>query len=125
MALSSQPKLLVLDEPTTSLDVTTEVVVLDLLRELIAEQGTSALFITHNLGVVAGLTDRVAVLYAGELVEDAPTHPLYQQPLHPYTQGLLNSIATLGTGDQSVQLAGIHGRAAHRLCVCPTLPAGS
>jgi peptide/nickel transport system ATP-binding protein len=96
MALSNQPHLLVLDEPTTSLDVTTEAVILDLLRDLIQTENASALFITHNLGIVAGLTDRVAVLYAGELVEDAPTKTIYRQPLHPYTKGLLNSIPKLG-----------------------------
>ena len=110
MALSNHPKLLVLDEPTTSLDVTTEAVVLDLLRDLIREQGTSVLYITHNLGIVAGLTDRVAVLYAGELVEDGPTRTLYNQPLHPYTQGLLSSVPKLGMHKDDVKLTGITGQ---------------
>lgn len=110
MALSNHPKLLVLDEPTTSLDVTTEAVVLDLLRDLIREQGTSVLYITHNLGIVAGLTDRVAVLYAGELVEDGPTRTLYNQPLHPYTQGLLSSVPKLGMHKDDVKLTGIPGQ---------------
>ncbi len=110
MALSNQPQLLVLDEPTTSLDVTTEAVILDLLRDLIKDMDTSALFITHNLGIVAGLTDRVAVLYAGELVEDAPTKMLYRQPLHPYTQGLLSSVPKLGTHKKVAALNGIKGQ---------------
>ena len=110
MALSTQPKLLVLDEPTTSLDVTTEAVVLDLLRNLIRDQGTSVLYITHNLGIVAGLTDRVAVLYSGELVEDSPTELIYSNPLHPYTIGLLNSVPKLGIDKNNSDLAGIPGQ---------------
>jgi peptide/nickel transport system ATP-binding protein len=110
MALSNQPQLLVLDEPTTSLDVTTEAVILDLLCDLIQAEGTSALFITHNLGIVAGLTDRVAVLYAGEMVEDAPTKTLYQQPLHPYTHGLLNSVPKLGMHKEKAELPGMSGQ---------------
>jgi peptide/nickel transport system ATP-binding protein len=110
MALSNHPKLLILDEPTTSLDVTTEAVVLELLSELIQMEGASALFITHNLGIVAGLADRVVVLYAGELVEDAPTSALYCQPLHPYTMGLLNSVPTLGKHKGEAALTGIPGQ---------------
>lgn len=110
MALSSQPSLLVLDEPTTALDVTTEAAVLDLLRELVKEHDTSALYVTHNLGVVAGLTDRVAVLYASELVEDAPTKQLYRQPLHPYTRGLLDSVPRLGQRKDQNPLQGIEGQ---------------
>jgi len=110
MAMSTQPKLLVLDEPTTSLDMTTGAAVLDLLRNLIRDQGTSVLYITHNLGIVAGLTDRVAVLYAGELVEDSPTEKIYSNPLHPYTIGLLNSVPKLGIDKNSSALAGIPGQ---------------
>ena len=110
MALINQPRLLVLDEPTTSLDVTTEATMLDLLRDLISEAGTAALFITHNLGIVAGLTERVAVLYAGELVEDTPTHKLFRQPLHPYTQGLLDSVPRLGMHKDIHALVAIDGQ---------------
>ena len=110
MALSAEPKLIILDEPTTSLDVTTQAAVLDLLRELVSEQQTAILYITHNLGVVAGLCDKVAVLYAGELVEDAPTRSLFRQPLHPYTQGLLDSIPRLGQNKAGVQLTAIPGQ---------------
>ncbi len=110
MALINEPKLLVLDEPTTSLDVTTEANMLDLLRELMSDIGTAALFITHNLGIVAGFSERVAVLYAGELVEDAPTASLFQQPLHPYTQGLLDSIPKLGMHKDTHALIAIKGQ---------------
>jgi len=109
MALSNQPRLLVLDEPTTSLDVTTEVVVLDLLHDLMRDEGTAALFITHNLALVAGITDRVAVLYAGELVEDATTQELYARPIHPYTQGLLRSVPKLRYSKIDAELVGISG----------------
>lgn len=109
MALSNKPRLLVLDEPTTSLDVTTEVVVIDLLRDLMRDEGTAALFITHNLGLVAGLTDRVAVLYAGELVEDATTQELYARPIHPYTQGLLRSVPKLRYSEIDAEFVGIAG----------------
>jgi peptide/nickel transport system ATP-binding protein len=110
MALSTEPQLLILDEPTTSLDVTTQANVLDLLRELIQGRQTAVLYISHNLGVVAQISDRVAVLYASELVEDAPTHALYRQPLHPYTQGLLDSVPKLGETKREVGLRPIEGR---------------
>ncbi|MCI0398191.1 MAG: ABC transporter ATP-binding protein [Chloroflexi bacterium] len=110
MALGAEPLLLILDEPTTNLDVTTQAAVLDLLQELIRDQHTAALYVTHNLGVVARICDRVAVLYAGELVEDAPTIELFRRPLHPYTQGLLDSIPQLGQNKQLGQLQSIPGR---------------
>lgn len=110
MALSAEPKLLVLDEPTTSLDVTTQAAVLDLFSKLMREHRAAALYVTHNLGVVARICDRVAVLYAGELVEDAPTMALFQKPLHPYTQGLLNSVPKLGQKKEVIQLQVIPGR---------------
>ncbi len=96
MAFSTDPALLILDEPTTALDVTTEATILDLLRELMTEHNTATLYVSHNLGVIARISDRVAVLYAGELVEDAATEDLYRQPLHPYTQGLLDSVPRVG-----------------------------
>lgn len=110
MAISTEPELLVLDEPTTSLDVTTQATMLDLYRELIEKQDTSVLYITHNLGVVAQITDYVAVMYAGELIEDGPTHDLYRTPLHPYTQGLLDSVPKLGENKKDVELRPIRGR---------------
>lgn len=109
-ALALEPRLLVLDEPTTGLDVTTEAAILDLFRDLIADGDTAALVVTHDLGVVAHLCDRVAVLYAGELVEDAPTKELYTKPLHPYTQGLLDSVPRLGQRKDDQQLRGIQGQ---------------
>ena len=110
MAISTEPSLLVLDEPTSSLDVTTQAVMLDLFRELIGgQQQTAVLYITHNLGVVAQIADRVAVMYAGDLVEDAPTLELYRQPLHPYTQGLLDCVPRLGENKAEVNLRPIEG----------------
>ncbi|MBE2199131.1 MAG: ABC transporter ATP-binding protein [Anaerolinea sp.] len=110
LALGAEPPLLILDEPTTNLDVTTQAAVLDLLRDLITARQTAVLYVTHNLGVVAQFCDRVAVLYAGELVEDAPTQALYRQPLHPYTQGLLDSVPQLGQHKTDDQLAAIPGQ---------------
>jgi peptide/nickel transport system ATP-binding protein len=110
MALSTEPKLLILDEPTTALDVTTQAAILQLLRELIQGKETAALYVTHNLGVIATICDRVSVLYAGELVEDATTRELFQRPLHPYTQGLLDSVPRLGDNKSSVTLQAIPGR---------------
>jgi len=110
MALSTEPELIILDEPTTSLDVTTQAAVLDLLRDLIRDRNTAALYITHNLGVVAQLCDHVAVLYAGELVEDGETQLLFQRPLHPYTQGLLDSVPRLGQNKSESRLTAIPGK---------------
>lgn len=109
MALSGEPALLVLDEPTTNLDVTTEAVILDLIEDLIRERDTAVLYVSHSLGVVARFCDRVAVLYAGELVEDAPVADLYRQPLHPYTQGLLDSVPRLGQNKRHTELQPIPG----------------
>jgi peptide/nickel transport system ATP-binding protein len=111
MAISTEPSLLVLDEPTSSLDVTTQAVMLDLFRELIGgQQRTAVVYITHNLGVVAQISDRVAVMYAGDLMEDAPTLDLYRQPLHPYTRGLLDCVPRLGENKTEVNLRPIQGR---------------
>lgn len=110
MALSTDPRLLILDEPTTALDATTQATILDLFRDLIAERDTAALYVTHNLGVVAQMCDRVAVLYAGELVEDAPVQRIFGRPLHPYTQGLIESVPRLGDNRRTVQLAAIPGQ---------------
>jgi peptide/nickel transport system ATP-binding protein len=109
MALSVEPLLLVLDEPTTSLDVTTEAAILDLFKDLIRERSTAALYVSHNLGLVARISDRVAVLYAGELVEDAAVADLFRQPLHPYTRGLLDCVPRVGQNKRHGQLQPIAG----------------
>jgi peptide/nickel transport system ATP-binding protein/oligopeptide transport system ATP-binding protein len=98
MALASQPRLLVADEPTTALDVTIQAQILDLLRDLKQRLGMSILLITHNLGIVGDIADRVAVMYAGQIVELAPAVALLRRPLHPYTQALMNSVPKLSGG---------------------------
>ncbi len=96
MALASHPKLLIADEPTTALDVTIQAQILDLLRDLKQRLGMSILLITHNLGIVGEIADRVVVMYAGQVVEVAPARALLQRPLHPYTQALMESVPTIG-----------------------------
>jgi peptide/nickel transport system ATP-binding protein len=98
MALASEPKLLVADEPTTALDVTIQAQILDLLGELKQRLGMAILLITHNLGIVGDMADRVAVMYAGQIVEMAPARELLRRPLHPYTRALMNSVPKL-TGE--------------------------
>ena len=95
MALSCDPQLLIADEPTTSLDVTVQAQLLEIIAELRHRLGTAVMIITHNLGVVARYVDRVNVMYAGRLVETAPTDDLYGNPKHPYTIGLLASVPRL------------------------------
>ncbi|MFV2063181.1 MAG: ABC transporter ATP-binding protein [Chloroflexota bacterium] len=95
LGLVTEPSLLIADEPTTALDVTTQAQTLDLIRSLVDERGMALLLISHDLGVVAGLCDRMAVMYAGRLVETATVKELFGKPLHPYTAGLLGSIARL------------------------------
>ncbi|GHV50826.1 ABC transporter ATP-binding protein [Deltaproteobacteria bacterium] len=92
MALCCEPRLLLADEPTTALDVTIQAQILDLLRTLKRELGMAILFITHDLGVVAEMAERVVVMYAGRIVEEAPVKNLFAQPLHPYTEGLITCI---------------------------------
>lgn len=110
MALITSPQLLILDEPTTNLDVTTEAVILDQIRELIRDEQAGAIYVTHNLGVVAQLCERVTVMYAGEIMEDAPVRDLFDKPLHPYTVGLLNSVPRLGQTKREAALQAIGGR---------------
>jgi oligopeptide/dipeptide ABC transporter ATP-binding protein len=107
MALASEPRLLVADEPTTALDVTIQAQILDLLRDLKQRLGMAILLITHNLGIVGEIADRVAVMYAGQLVELAPARELLRRPLHPYTRALMNSVPKL-RGD-AARLAAIPG----------------
>jgi oligopeptide/dipeptide ABC transporter ATP-binding protein len=98
MALASEPKLLVADEPTTALDVTIQAQILDLLRDLKQRLGMAILLITHNLGIVGDMADRVAVMYAGQIVELSPAKELLRRPLHPYTKALINSVPKLAGG---------------------------
>jgi oligopeptide transport system ATP-binding protein len=92
MALSCEPDLLIADEPTTALDVTIQAQILELIKRLKAETGASVILITHDLGIVAGMTDQVIVMYAGKIFERAPTAELFQHPGNPYTRGLLRSV---------------------------------
>ncbi len=96
MALASEPKLLVADEPTTALDVTIQAQIIELLRDLQQQLGMAILLITHNLGLVGDLADRVAVMYAGQIVEEAPAAELPRRPLHPYTRALMRSVPEIG-----------------------------
>ncbi|MEZ4709273.1 MAG: ABC transporter ATP-binding protein [Caldilineaceae bacterium] len=110
MALLNNPALLIMDEPTTALDVTVEAAVLDLIAELRQEFNTSILFISHNLGVVARVCNRVGVMYAGEMVEQATVREIFKNPRHPYTQGLIRCVPRLGADKASSMLYPIRGR---------------
>jgi peptide/nickel transport system ATP-binding protein len=101
MALICGPRLLIADEPTTALDVTIQAQILELMRELARETGASIVLITHDLGVVAEMAQRVVVMYAGRKVEEAPVGQLFAQPHHPYTRGLLGSMPRLGDSTRS------------------------
>jgi peptide/nickel transport system ATP-binding protein len=98
MALACDPKILIADEPTTALDVTIQAGILDLMRDIRERLGTAIVLITHNLGVVADVADRVVVMYAGRKVEEAPVHELFARPQHPYTNGLLGAVPRPGAG---------------------------
>lgn len=111
MAMSCDPKLLIADEPTTALDVTIQAQILDLMRELKQEKGTSIIFITHDLGVVAEMCDRVVVMYAGQVIEEATVRELFENPQHPYTKGLIASIPSLE--QQQRRLYSIRGTVPH------------
>jgi peptide/nickel transport system ATP-binding protein len=106
MAIACSPRLIIADEPTTALDVSIQAQILDLLAELKETLGTAIIFITHDLGIVAEMADRVAVMYAGRVVEQAPVTQLFDAPLHPYTRGLLNAVPHLDR-----LMAGAAGRA--------------
>ena len=99
MALSTKPKLLIADEPTTALDVTIQAQVLDLMKDLVSEFGMAILFITHDLGVIAQVADRVSVMYLGRIVESGPVREVLNTPAHPYTKGLLNALPKLDALD--------------------------
>jgi oligopeptide/dipeptide ABC transporter ATP-binding protein len=124
MALACEPKLLIADEPTTALDVTIQAQILDLLREIVSEQDTALVLITHDLGVVAGMCERVHVMYAGTFVETGDARQLFARPRHPYTFGLLQSIPRLDTGRKQ-KLQPIHGTPRNMLSPpdhCPFAP---
>jgi len=108
MALAAGPELLIADEPTTALDVTIQAQILELMRDLQADLGMAVVLITHDLGIVAEMADRVAVMYAGQIVEETDTRTLFRQPLHPYTQGLIGSVPVIGVRRET--LAVIPGR---------------
>jgi peptide/nickel transport system ATP-binding protein len=114
MAVACDPKILIADEPTTALDVTIQAGILDLMRDLRERLGTAIILITHNLGVVADIADRVVVMYAGRKAEEAPVRELFASPQHPYTIGLLEAIPRLGeeggNGRRRVRLREIPGR---------------
>jgi len=110
MALLNNPALLIMDEPTTALDVTVEAAVLDLIAELRRDFDTAIMYITHNLGVVARVSSRVGVMYAGEMVEQASVEEIYKNPQHPYTQGLIRCVPKLGADKANSVLYPIRGR---------------
>jgi len=103
IALAAEPEILVADEPTTALDVTVQAQILEVLDRLRADRGMAVLLITHDLGIVAGRADRVAVMYAGQIVEEAATAALFARPSHPYTQGLFASVPRISGPVQRLQ----------------------
>jgi oligopeptide transport system ATP-binding protein len=108
MALACKPKLLIADEPTTALDVTIQAQILDLIKQLKEETGTAVILITHDLGLVAGMTDHVVVMYAGHVFESAPTAELFRNPQNPYTRALLSSVPDpTRDGDELFQIQGL------------------
>jgi peptide/nickel transport system ATP-binding protein len=118
IALACNPKLLIADEPTTALDVTIQAQILDLMRDLKRRVGAAIILITHDLGVVAEVAERVVVMYAGRKVEEAQVGPLFRTPRHPYTQGLLGSVPKLGSS-----LTGTETRLAEIPGLVPSLKA--
>jgi peptide/nickel transport system ATP-binding protein len=110
MAMLNKPSLLIMDEPTTALDVTVEATVLDLVEDLKKDFDTGILFISHNLGVVARVSDKLCVMYAGEIVERGPVKEIFKHPSHPYTKGLLRCVPKLGDDKLSSRLYPIRGR---------------
>ncbi len=110
MAMLNNPSLLIMDEPTTALDVTVEAAVLDLIAELQKKYNTAALYISHNLGVVARVSHKVAVMYAGEIVEIGTTEEIFHNPMHPYTMGLMRCLPDVDAPKGTRTLHPIPGR---------------
>lgn len=108
-ALITNPQLIIMDEPTTALDVTTEAVILDLIKEILEGYHTSIIYITHNLGVVARICDRVGVMYAGEVMEEGTVHQVFKDKLHPYTRGLLGCVPRIEASKRDISLSTIPG----------------
>jgi oligopeptide/dipeptide ABC transporter ATP-binding protein len=106
IALAGGPRLVIADEPTTNLDVTIQAQYLDLLKDIQRETGVALIFVTHNLGIVAKMCDRVAVMYAGAIVEQAPVRELFNTPRHPYTRALLGAVPKLGRKEPLYSIAG-------------------
>jgi oligopeptide transport system ATP-binding protein len=121
MALACDPELLIADEPTTALDVTIQAQILELIKDLKARLGTSVILITHDLGVVAGMTDKIIVMYAGKVFEQAPTRELFSTPANPYTKGLLRSVPDPAheQGKELYQIPGLPPDVAHLPPGCP------
>lgn len=121
MALLCKPELLIADEPTTALDVTIQAQILELIKELRRDLGTSVIMITHDLGVVAGMADRIIVMYAGRVMEEAPSKELFHNPSHPYTVGLLRSVPRLDHGKSSrlIPIPGTPPNVAKPIPGCP------
>jgi oligopeptide transport system ATP-binding protein len=121
MALSCDPELLIADEPTTALDVTIQAQILELIKDLKVRMGTSVILITHDLGVVAGMTDKIIVMYAGKVFEQAPTKELFATPANPYTKGLLKSVPDPAheQGKELYQIPGLPPDVAHLPPGCP------
>jgi oligopeptide transport system ATP-binding protein len=124
MALSCDPELLIADEPTTALDVTIQAQILELIKALKAEHNTSVILITHDLGVVAGMTEKIIVMYAGKVFEQAPTKELFATPANPYTKGLLKSVPDPAheQGEPLYQIPGLPPDVAHLPPGCPFAP---
>jgi oligopeptide/dipeptide ABC transporter ATP-binding protein len=106
IALAGGPSLVIADEPTTNLDVTIQAQYLDLLKDIQRETGVALIFVTHNLGIVAKMCDKVAVMYAGKIVEQAPVRELFDAPRHPYTRALLGSVPKLGSKEPLYSITG-------------------
>ena len=125
MALACNPRLLIADEPTTALDVTIQAQILDLMRDLKTRLGSAIMLITHDLGVVAEMAERVIVMYAGRKVEEAPVYEIFARPLHPYTRGLIGAVPKLGSSlvegprGKLAEISGLVPSLRQRIVGCP------
>jgi oligopeptide transport system ATP-binding protein len=122
MALSCNAQVLIADEPTTALDVTIQAQILELIQQISKDFGTAVILITHDLGVVAGMCDKVCVMYAGKIVEEAYTHELYNNPAHPYTSGLIQSVPRMDTQTRQDKLFSIEGQPPNVIDLPPCCP---